>query len=345
MEFEQSKHTKEFLMTNAGVALELAEKSEDFAVSELADDFDILSLRNSDGRTVAHYLAKYQSEWLSSNASKDPHILRLKHNGGTTVAHALAYQKQWLSSVAAKDPHVLRLRNIGGYTVAHALASQQQQWISSDAVRDHEILGLEDDNGTTVANVLIAYNNEWHNYEFVFHKNILSLNAGEKLLAEIISIKYGKSYGMDVLAMALKMITQGAAYKHSKPLPLTVGESLIKQVKTIVNDSMEPLVTLKQIQALYSTFHHQIEKMKLLGEIKTLNKWQLMLVRAQGFLENHLNANPQLFEVEHSVDIFCEPGDDFLKKMTSERVFKELSGVNHHGEPPAFEISSEIGLY
>jgi hypothetical protein len=69
MQFEPQIHTKEFLMENVWVALELAEYSSDFAMRELIEDHEILTLSDKEIFTVAHKLAQHQTIWLKSKAS------------------------------------------------------------------------------------------------------------------------------------------------------------------------------------------------------------------------------------------------------------------------------------
>jgi hypothetical protein len=414
MEFNPAIHTKEFLMANTGVEFELAVYSSDFAVSELVNDAEILGWLSDDddGNTVAHCLAKYQPQWLLSEASKDPDILCLKNNNGWSVAHILAeYQDQWLSSDAANNYDILRLADENGLTVAHCLATEQPQWLSSDAAKDHAILQLSSKNGRTVAHILAEKQSEWIHaeatkksnilrltdddgatvahtlaeenpqwitsdaakdpdilrladksgwtvayclvryqseciqHEPIFRKGILTLKYNGKLLAQSIADRYAKSHGMDITVMAMKLITQGAAYLHSESISSSIGEKIFIQAKEMIECSAEPLVAFKQLQALYSTFYHQIEVVKTSGDGSSLDEWQSMLVSVEGLLAAHLNANPELFEVEHTIDIFCEPGDELFKRLASERALKSHIFSANDIEPPATEINAGKGLY
>jgi hypothetical protein len=379
MQFDPKVHTKEFLMANAHVVIELARCSSSFSLSELVNDAEILGLKGGvRGWTVAHYLALYQPQWFLYDASKDPDILRLADKYGWTVAHILAeHQPEWLLSEASKDPVILELKNHIGETVAHHLAEHQPQWLLYDASKDLKILGLKNTLGFTVAHKLAKCQPQWLNtneaknpevlqladidgcsvaltlifqescldHEPLFYKSTLSLSAEGKLLAEHISEYYGESHGLDVSTMAMKMISQGAAYIHSKPMPLKVGEKLLKQAKTIVDDSMESLVTLKKLQALYSTFYHQVEKIKATKELKSLDKWLSMLGRVEILLADHLNANPALLDIDHNIDIFCEPGDELLKRLASEHVLKNNLSLADGYDVPVQDLQSNTGLY
>jgi hypothetical protein len=441
MKFDAAIHTKAFLLSHPDIALELAERSNEFSVSPLTQDLDVLRLSNghvtvaymlawhqsqwmeseaaqnhdvlrisnNTGKTVAHTLATVQTHWLNSEASKDFDVLRLTDGYGTSVAHTLAeFQPQWLGSEAAQNYDVLRISNKIGITVAHTLASTQTHWLNSKASRDFDVLRLADGYGTSVAHTLahlqpqwlrseeaqnfeilrlatkqgltvahsLVFQTDWLNSEAVqnfevlqltsnhgltvafwlaknqpnsihleslFHKKILCVEYEGQILAEFISQKYGKTQGLDTATMAMKLIEQGAAYKHSTPMAIKVGETLIKQSKLVLDDGYEPIIGLKQLQALYSTCAHNVTKILSSEEQKSLSKWNDILGKAENLLRQHLNTHPELFSIPHTVDKFCEPGDELLKKIASERVFdsnfKFVQQVEHHEKAP------EQGLY
>jgi propanediol dehydratase small subunit len=367
MQFDPVIHTKEFLLSNPAIALVLAEKSAEFATNKLASDFEILRLVD-DGFTAAYKLARYQPEWMSSEAAKSLEVLKLVNRGGDTVAHSLAaHQSEWVNSEDAKSFTILRLKGGGGNTVAHWLAMFQSGWIDSEAAQNFDLLMLANDDGKTVAHALALSESEWissgaakslgiltladvygetvahylvdNNKQSIHHqpimqKQILTLQNEGKMLAEFITEKY-KPDGMDVPVMAMKLISQGAAYKHSKALDINVGESLLKECKLLINDSNEPLIAFKQLQAAHSTFSHNVAKILRTQEQESLEEWQGLLLKTESLIRKHLNENPNLYDIEHTVDIFCEPGDDLLKKLQSERILKsDLGSLN--------ELSAEL---
>jgi hypothetical protein len=412
MAFAPEVHTKQYLLSNANVALELAMNSPEFAVSSLANDIELLVMTIKNRGTLAHVLAQYQSQWVSLDAAKSHDILRLRDKFGTTVAHLLAwhqpewvftnecmdyeilklrnnfgatiahhlaaFQKEWLLSAASKDPEILRLKTFDGTTVAHNLAAYQSKWITSEEAKNLDILKLQHDDGWAVAHTLAEHQPGWifsdeaknldllklmtksgrsvaydlveHNeaclkHEPIFHKSILTLEYENRILAEAISTYYGTKFGISIPSIAMKLIVQGAAYKHSKPMSFELGEELFDQAKEIIDDTTEPLVKLKQLQAIHSTFYHQLEKMKSLSNTESIDKWESILLRAESLLENHLNAHTQLFDIEHAVDIFCEPGDDFVKRLASERALKNVLSLPTEPEAPIQEMRSNAGLY
>jgi hypothetical protein len=324
MEFNPAIHTKEFLLNNPKVAFELADKSVEFSACALASDLELISLVvNAWGDTVAHRLAQHQSEWLRSDASKSVDILELANKNGYTVAHQIAnYQSEWLRSDASKSVDILKLADKHGYTVAHTLAEYQPEWFQTDASKLSEILHLANELGYTVAYAMLS-DEQCLKHDPLFHKEILTLERDDAILAERITEIYSLSHGMNVPTMAMKLIEQGAAYKLSKPMALKVGDTLLKQCKILIEDNFDVQISLKQLMALYSTFSHNVSKIISTEQQKSLQQWQELLVKSEKLLCQHLSAHPELYDIEHTVDIFCEPADDLLKKIQSERILGE----------------------
>jgi hypothetical protein len=344
MKFDPEVHTKEFLLSNIDVALELAKNSAEFSVSPLSQECEVLRLANNRGWTVAHQLACYQTNWLTSDITKDFDVLRLNNEDGWTVAHYLAqYQPNWLASDASKDFHVLQLSAKNGWTVAHYLAQCQPKWLTSDASKDFDVLRLSVINGWTVAHALALHQPNCIHHEPLFHKQTLTLSFKGELLAEFISGRFGLYEGLDTATMAMKLIEQGAAYQHSTPMTIKVGGTLIKQGVLLLHDCYEPIIGFKQLQALYSTCAHNVAKIKRTDEHKSLEKWNGILGKSEKLLRQHLTAHPELFDIEHTIDIFCEPGNDLLRRIMAERTINTtLSDVFQTEHiPPA----PEQGLY
>jgi hypothetical protein len=318
MQFDPAIHTKDFLLSNPDVAFELAEKSSEFAKSDLACDMSILSLRESDvghvvplGVPLAHYLAQYQSDWIKSAAAADYGVLLLRNNFGVSVAHKLAnYQEEWVKSDAAKNRINLQISDHDGNSVAHVFMRK----------------------GLSMVHVPM------------FAKEILTITCDNELLAENIVEKHAKSHGITKDFMIMKLIGQGAAYKHSKPLAIAIGNSVLKQTKQLIEDCFEPAVAFKQSMALYSTFHHNIVKIRSSSDQKPLEKWRVVLQSAEDLLKNVLQSHPNLFDADIVPDIFCEPGVDAFNRLKSQRI---LGSINEHGSSNEnqVELTSKIGLY
>jgi hypothetical protein len=335
MQFNPATHTKEFLLANSNTALELAKNSAEFAVSVFANDFDVLRLADEYGQNVAHALARHQSEWAITEIAQNLDVLTLAEQNGYSVAHTLAaHQAQWLQSRAAQNLDVLRITDKYGFSVAHTLAWQQPEWIKSEAVKNQDILCLSNRDGS-VAHMLVSHNNDSINLEFMMQKRILTIEHKGKILAQAIAEKY-KSEGFDVPFMAMKLIFQGAAYKNSDPIELDVGEAIWNQCKTLIEDGLDPLISFKQLQALYSTFSHNVIKIISSQEHKSVQQWQELLIQYEYLIRQHLDKHPGLYDIDHTVDIFCEPSDELLKKLQAERIlnsnltsFDELNAVGN----------------
>jgi uncharacterized protein YjhX (UPF0386 family) len=315
------------------VAHQLANFQPQWLDLEISRNPTVLRLVNKGGWSVAHQLARHQADWLKSGEATNKDVLLLNDNNGNSVAHELAQcQPEWINSDTSKSLDILYYANKYGDTVAHSLAQFQKEWIKSEAAKNIDLLRCANNDGWTVAEVLLEFNENSINHEPIMKKQILTLQREDKMLAEIIAEKY-KPDGMDVPVMAMKLISQGAAYKHSKALDINVGESLLKECKLLINDSNEPLIAFKQLQAAHSTLSHNVARILRTQEQESLEEWQGLLLESESLIRQHLNSKPDLYDIEHTVDIFCEPGDGLLKKLQAERILASdltsLSGLNH----------------
>jgi hypothetical protein len=381
MYFSRRGHTKEYLSSRIELILELAQKSSDFAQSELAqdleflktdvlygftksfdmlfltgiplasdttksdlgtsiahvlakyqpiwlrggmgDNYSALEIKNNEGTSVAHYLAEYQEEWVFSKSAQDHSILKLTDSSGVSVAHTLArHQPKWLLSAASKDYTILKLTDYEGNSVAHVLAQYQSNWIHSEASQDYSILGLLNDNSLSVAKNLATH---YKNIRLLTasDKKILTFEEGGKLLAEYISDTHD-SYKVDFVTMAMRLISQGAAYKHSQAISAYAAHDLRKQAKILIADSLSPDVALKYALAFYSTCHYAAFKAKSSNRNDALDAWAHSLMMSENEIRRILNVNPHLWEVNLPADILCEPGNDFLTHLKSERALRSL---------------------
>jgi hypothetical protein len=365
MQFDPRVHTKAFLLGNKDNAFDLAKTSLEFALSPLANDIDLLLMADKYGETVAHRLAEHQSVWVKSVASQKLEILSAAKKNGRTVGHYLArYQHDWGKTAAAQKLEILSLADCNAETVAHIFAINQPEWSKSKASQNLEVLNLAKYDGWSVAHDLAVYQSEWpksvaasnldilamnsncgtvarmlvihnpdciHNKSLMQYQNIKVEHQG-KLLAEEIVENY-KSDGFDVSVMSMELIRNGAAYKQSKPIDIQDGEAILKQCKNLITDGLEPLISFKSLQAVYSTFAHNLSKINSTQEHESLHEWQDLLLISENLIRQHLNQNPDLYDMEHTVDILCEPGDDLLKKFQSERILASdlasLSGLNN----------------
>jgi hypothetical protein len=323
--------------------------------SGMGDNYSALEIKNNEGTSVAHYLAEYQEEWVFSKAAQDYSILKLTDSLGVSVAHTLArHQPKWLLSAASKDYSILKLTDDDGVSVAHVLAQYQSDWIHSEAVQDHSILGLLDNQGLSVAKNLAnnykkitayALDTEFLNAS---DKKILTFEEDGKLLAEYISDTHD-SYKVDFVTMAMRLISQGAAYKHSQAISASAAHDLRKQAKILIADSLSPDVALKYALAFYSTCHYSAFKAKSSKRSDALDAWVHSLMESEHEIREILSVNPYLCEVSLPADILCEPGDDLLTHLKSERALRDLkinsSLDSNASSESADSLAAKNGLY
>lgn len=379
MQFDPAIHTKEYLMGNPSVALELAQKSSDFAKSDLADDISILKLSNTFGGTVAHSFAKYQLEWLEKKASKNLDILKIIDNSGWSVAHTLAkMQSEWVNSDAAQLIDILIIKDQSGESVASTLAINQPAWVHSNASENHDVLKIVDIWGWTVAHLLAFYQPEWIFSKAAFKNEILQLknNAGRSvafeligresclthapiftkeiltivnhdniLLAEGLVNNYAKSHDLSVAKMAVKLISLGAAYKHSKIMTVADGQTIFKETKQIIEDCLEPEVAQKIAQALYSTCFHNIERIKLTPSSRGLEKWKSLLKNAEAIMRDVILKHPNLGYSTSKIDFFCEPSADLVSRLKAETLLNNLSTHELNQAESNDDLTINNGLY
>jgi hypothetical protein len=368
------------------VAHFLAEHQPSWVFSDAAKDYEVLKIANKDGWSVAHKISVFQSEWLNSSASQDLSILMLSSSSGVSIAHSLAqHQPNWVHSDDAKNEVILKLTNYEGRSVAHNLARYQPEWILSDAAKNYDILNLANQDGWTVAHSLAYYQKNWSQndassdfeilkiinksgwsvaHAFVVHqkncadfpafsdKRVLTIDDGDSLVAECVirkDEKYADNLVLNVTSMALKLISQGAAYKHSEILPVSVGESLLDQANNLIEDSTDALISLKYGLALYSTIFHCVEKNKNLAAhdlFQALDQpWQNILAKTEVNITKIFEDNPNLWNVEHTVDFLCEPADNLIRRLEAANTLGQVRiGELTHGESIA-ELTAKNGLF
>jgi hypothetical protein len=356
MEFNPAKHTKAFLLENFDILRRICKKSEAFAMDPLAQDIDILKLRGSNDISVAHILAEHQSSWMHSAAAKIISVLSLESKEGFTVAHFLAQnQPEWIFTALAKDHQILQLKTKHGWSVAHELASCQSEWVNSEAINNKNIMQLSSDNGSTVAHMVVCYQSQWINAQSeqlsniekpaLFHKDFLTIQENGKLIAELISDRYSESNGLDIASMAILLITQGAAYKHSKPLPASIGETLLKQTEILIDDCFEPEIALRYAQAIYATMFHGVAKVEADSEQLDLDEWLKMLNKAETIIRGIVEKHPDVNDVENPVGSFCEPAYEFFHRLKAEIMFKEIKTFDLTSMEDDRKSSIKSGLY
>jgi hypothetical protein len=124
--------------------------------------------------------------------------------------------------------------------------------------------------------------------------------------------------------MAILLITQGAAYKHSKPLPASIGETLLKQTEILIDDCFEPEIALRYAQAIYATMFHGVAKVEADSEQLDLDEWLKMLNKAETIIRGIVEKHPDVNDVENPVGSFCEPAYEFFHRLKAEIMFNDL---------------------
>jgi hypothetical protein len=294
MTYEPSIHTYAHLIENKDTLTELIIHSDCFCKSDLCENDVFLKelLCENTGDTVAHTLALNNSTWLKTQSSMRSEIISLKNHDGFTVAHYLAVRHVDLLLYApASNIDILTMKNNVGYSVALSLLR----------------------------------NNENSIYHTVFYdKRILSLSYRDKILAEEFVEIFTKTHGLSHADMAVKLIEQGAAYKPTRVIELDVGEEVFNRINTFVKECMEPLTVLRQLIALYSTASHNVFKLTQRVEalqkkpLKQLNAWTDILDASEKLLSNHVYTNTHLLQMDHFIDIECQPGHDMMKRIAHE---------------------------
>ena len=389
MQFNEDIHTKDFLLNNVDVLVDLAKTSKEFALSSIATDISLLSIQDitdGQGATIAHMLAKFHPEWVTTSSSQKIDVLQISDDYGWSVAHHLAehqsswvqteaasngmmmniiddygwsvahalakFQKDWLKTASSEDHSILLMQDDDGVSVAHLLAEFQPKWLESEACKNHQILQFQDHLGSSVARTLVIHQPDWIQsveaknpvilktialtlvlqnpdvleHEGIFHKDILTLEANEKILAEYLVDKYEQSHGMKIQDIAMKLITQGAAYKHSEFMDSSIGLDILKQASTLIDDSFSPLVAYKHAQALYSSCYYATEHAKKVdSEVCPAELWQNILKEAEDIIQNLHKSHPELEDAEYHVDLLCEPANQYIRHHQAASNFKGLN--------------------
>jgi hypothetical protein len=360
MKFNEDIHTASYLIENPHIAIELAKHSADFAASSLANDRSVLKLSVSwdtvahklaqfqpswlsmdasrdlsvlkqknkkNGVTVAHTLALYQSAWVSSEAASNPEVLRLKCSHNETVAHHLACnQPLWVHTIQAKNKDILQLKDHFGWTVAHYFARSNPEWLFTESARDIEILKFSTEEMISVANVLIAYQ-DCFEHEPLHTKEILTLICKDgEMFAERFLDKFRETHDIDTRKMAVKLISLGAAYKQKRMIKQSDLISIENDVKQLVDDCVDPKVSIRYAQALYATQYHNLMNLKQWPKPNQnqLNVLTQFLKNSEFLIVGILERNPHLAEESTSGDFFCEPAVEFMDRLKAEVLLKKI---------------------
>lgn len=312
--------SKNDLLSNDKLMWEIVHGLPDFAVSNLAQDIDILRfVFENVGCTVAHILAK-DDRWLDTAAANTFDVLQLKDRYDQTVAHVLAmHHEKWRMSKWADDLNVLMLKNMNDISVAHIIARHNPQWIHfSKSASNIDVLTAKSKTGKPVAFELLCHE-RCLELEALFDKRVLTLEFLDMLIAEhILENDEFKKY-ISVPEMILKLIKQGAAYKPSFVLSYDHALEVLNDTVNLIDDEPNIQVKLKFAKALYSTIFYCIQSNKEHFKSVAIKEhdWNCLISRAEKSLERILT----LFDNDDfDCDIFCEPSIPAMKQLSSKRI-------------------------
>lgn len=320
MIFDPAVHTKEFLMQNSEIALELAKKSKEFARSDLASDRTLLAVKGKCNRSVALVLAMNSHEWTLSATAQDVNVLKMRGMYGTTVAHTLAkHHDDWILTDASKSREILEMRDNEGDSVAHVLAYFNSKWSQTEASKNIDLLLMTNNLGHTVAFNMFHRFDVSFEHELLFRKEILKARHENKILAEVIYETKSRSQMLEFSAFIMKLIEIGAAYKHSSYIGISTGQKIVNQTIELIEDCLNAEVALRYASALYSTCYHAVRKHSEEQILKNEDKWIGLLVTSEQLIRQHFEKHSELYDTDHDVDILCEPANVLIKKIQSER--------------------------
>lgn len=324
MIFLSDFHTKDYLLNHHGTLRNLAKNSSEFAQSELAQDFDLLSIRvnisesNPEVKnTIAHLLAQYQPSWLLGQAHQNKDILKLRGFGGNTVAHKLAEcQIGWYDFEASKDLEILLLRSDDDFTVMHDAAFKNCEHIHEIAKVNPSILFVTSSRWSNIATIL-ASDVVSLEYDHMLKKEVLcceSLTRGKNIAEFLIGKYQSKSNDgkWDIPTIASVLLSQGAAYKHSEALPLKDIREIFEKGHLLLSDATDNKVKLMIAIATYSTIFHSTEQAKEpSGELLEM----LDLCRLS--IEDMIKSSNELLNLEISEDFHCKPGANLYSQLVA----------------------------
>ena len=313
MQFEPKIHTKQALLADIPLLVELCKLSGEFASSDLANDYDLLkTVYGTASHTMAHILAKNRSEWLQSTACQDKEILKLTDLDGRTVAHDLAANKKTEFRAAIWSDEVLKLRSSSGAKIDIA-----------------------------VAHVLAETSKEWCNHaKEAFDKHILTMSYRDDIgstkyisVAERVSLRF-----VPRQAVVMRLISTGAAFKVGSYgyKNQILGKDITEQTSDLIDGSADKLVQMKLASALYSTIVHFVTSIKsakpeqwnssysAASQQENIDQWLMHESNAENLLRKLIDAEPSLLN-DLNKDINCEPSFEFLCRYAALREFDDFA--------------------
>lgn len=332
MIFDKDLHTKQYLLDNLNDLYELASSSKEFAQSALASDFDLLSLRVEEPPssfsycTIAHILAAKNSGWSLNDATQNMEVLKLRRDRDQAcVAHLLAiHQNKWCTSEITQNIDLLTLRDKDGRLVAHELAEDGfHEWGSTPASLSKQILLLSDEHGNSVIEILAGYNESWAK-KIIGNKELLTIPLRHKSLVEYMCLDRQLFPFIESIAETAELVIKfGVAYQHSELIKPNEAKEIIEKTELITLDNFEPEVSLKQWLAAYSTLSHAKANIPR-EDSNTIQAYEQLISEVEQSIVQLFEGNPLFYEMEHSIDIGCDPGAELIGKLKSCKIISDI---------------------
>jgi hypothetical protein len=325
MLFNKDTHTKEFLLKNPEVAIQLA-MSAKFSEHLLAQDLEVLSIRDNaepNACTVAHLLAQHHFAWSETPAAHNIDILKLKtKNTLSSVAHTLVTRSvSWRNSITALNYDVMRIADSEGETIAHLLARFNWDFAEKNVAQDKQTLSLTNNDGDSVAHILAESNRAWCESAAAYDKDILTLrNNHGKYVFQCIEKLMGINFVFDPKGLIQRLINIGVGYVHYQPKFIVRDfkksknevEALVNSINDSIDNEVNEIIKLKMLIAAISSIHN-VQDYDLIypekyDQYKELLSEKIRQITPQ-IDENYFNS---------AAHINCEYGVDVVSRFYSE---------------------------
>lgn len=195
-EFDLESVDKSALLKYEDLAHGLAIWNKGFAMSDFAQDLEILGLKGD--AVVRELVFGGKSGWEVTKAAQNLEVLKMLNEGGVALMLAkFSDTTGWAKTDAAQDPEVLGLRE-GRVALELAHWSHTNGWASTDAAQNFEVLSLCE--GWVAWYLAVdSERNGWWSTPAAEKEEVLNLNGGgvRKALDKIAS-KGQKEAGFNI---------------------------------------------------------------------------------------------------------------------------------------------------
>lgn len=192
--FKLESIDKGTLLKDEDLAHGLAIWNKDFAMSDFAQDEEILGLNG--GAVIRELCFDWENGWALTEAAQKLEILKMLGDGGVAIMLAsFSRNNGWGETSAAQKLEVLKLRN-GQVALGLAINSAKNGWGNTDAAQNLEVLSLKD--GEVACNLAEHSDvNGWEGTPAAQKEEVLKLAEGK--VADLLEIvTFGKDRGVGV---------------------------------------------------------------------------------------------------------------------------------------------------